>query len=49
MTYIRNRLSERSTWIAVAAAATAAAALSPPWSYVVFVVSAFAALLPGGK
>ncbi len=46
--FIRARLNERSTWMALGAAAAAGAALSPPWSYIA-AVSAFAAgLVPDG-
>lgn len=46
--YIKRRLNERSTYIALSAAALAGSALSPPWSYVGAVAAFMAALLPDG-
>lgn len=47
--YAVARLKEGSTWMGFAAAATSAAALSPPFSYVVFAASAIAVLTPHPK
>lgn len=49
--YIKNRLEETSTRVAIPAAIVSAAALSAPWSYVFVGVSVFFALLPtsGGQ
>lgn len=44
--YIKARLSERSTWIGIVAAATGAAALAAPWSYVAMAAGAIAAIIP---
>ena len=47
--YVRNRLAERSTYIAIAAAISAAAALAMPYSALFIGLSALAALCPDGS
>ena len=47
--YVRNRLAERSTYIAIAAAISAAAALAMPYSALFIGLSALAALCPDGN
>lgn len=51
MDYLRCRLRERGTWIAIGAAVTGAAALSSPYSWMAIAAGVVAALLPtpGGK
>lgn len=44
--FFRARLAENSTRGAIVAAAVSAATLSPPWSWVVFGLSAVFALYP---
>lgn len=44
--YIKARLAEKSTWAAVGAGVTAAAALSAPWSYVFLAVAVIGVLAP---
>jgi fumarate reductase subunit D len=48
MTYLRNRLNERSTWIMFGAGVTAASALPSPWSYISMAVAIVGALVPDG-
>lgn len=51
MDYLRCRLRERGTWIAIGGAVTGAAALSSPYSWMAIAAGVVAALLPtpGGK
>ena len=44
--YIKSRLGEPSTWVAFGAGATAAAALSAPWSFVAIGCAIVGAMLP---
>lgn len=46
--YIKARLSERSTYLLIGAAITAAAALPWPWSLVSAIVGTIAAFTPDG-
>jgi hypothetical protein len=46
--YIKARLNERSTWLALGAGAAAGAALMPPWSYIAAVAAFMAAMIPDG-
>lgn len=46
--WIKARLSERSTWLALSAGAVAGASLDPPWSYVAAVAAFMAAAIPDG-
>jgi len=46
--FIKARLNERSTWVAISAGAVAGAALEPPWSYVAAAAAFMAAMLPDG-
>lgn len=48
LAYLRARLNERSTWVAVGVGITGAAALSPPWSYAFIAVAVIGALVPTG-
>lgn len=47
--YVLNRLKERSFWIGIGLACTAAAALPTPWNYLSFLAGAIGALVPDGK
>lgn len=47
--YILSRLEERSFWIGVGLAVSAAALLPDPWSYVSFGVGVVGSLVPDGK
>lgn len=51
ITYVKNRLEETSTKVAITTAILSAAALSAPWSYVFIAVSVAFAITPtsGGK
>lgn len=48
VSYLRARLDERSTWLLIGAAVTAAAALSWPWNAISFAVGVIGALVPDG-
>jgi hypothetical protein len=48
ISYLRARLNERSTWIAIGASVGVAAALKWPWSLVSVIVGTIAALVPDG-
>jgi hypothetical protein len=48
LSYIRQRLDERSTWLLIGAGVAAAAALSWPWSLVSAIIAVIAALVPDG-
>lgn len=44
--YLQHRLTERSSWVGVAAAVTAAAALPFPFSYIFIALSTISVLVP---
>jgi 4-amino-4-deoxy-L-arabinose transferase-like glycosyltransferase len=44
--YLKARIGERSTWIAIGASVGVAAALKWPWSLVSVIVGVIAALVP---
>jgi len=46
--FIKNRAAERSTWTAIGAGVTGAAALSAPWSYVFVAIAVIGAVVPTG-
>lgn len=46
MKYIKSRLRERSTWVAIGAGITAASVLPAPWSYVFLAISIIGVLVP---
>lgn len=46
MSYIKRRLSEKSTWIAIGAGIPAAAILPSPWSAVMVIVTIVGVLAP---
>lgn len=46
--YIKTRLKERSTWIAISGAVAAAAALTPPFSHIALIAGVLGALIPDG-
>lgn len=48
LSFIRQRLDERSTWIMIGASIAVASALPWPWSLVSVIVGAIAALVPDG-
>ena len=47
--YLRSRLEERSFWVGMGLAVTAAAALPSPWNYLSFVAGAIGSLVPDAK
>jgi hypothetical protein len=47
--HVKQRLNERSTWIAIGGGVAAAATLATPWSYLAFVIGVVAALVPDGQ
>ena len=47
--YVKARLLEKSTWLGISAGVSAAALLSPPWSYVTISVAVIMAILPSSK
>jgi hypothetical protein len=49
VSYLRQRLNERSTWMLIAASVGAAAALKWPWSAISFAVGVIGALTPDGS
>ncbi|MDX3883619.1 MAG: hypothetical protein QHC65_04295 [Sphingomonas sp.] len=46
--YLRRRFNERSTWVAIGAAITAASVIPAPWSYWAFVAGLIGTLVPDG-
>lgn len=46
ITYLKNRLSERTTWVAIGAGLPLAAGLAPPWSYAAITVAIIGTLAP---
>lgn len=46
MDYIRNRLSEKSTWFSLAAGVPAAAVFPAPWSFIAIGMTAVGVFLP---
>lgn len=46
LTYIKARLSEKSTWASIGVGVTGAAALTAPWSYVFIAVAVLGVLAP---
>lgn len=44
--FIKARLNERSTWTAIGAGVTGAAALSTPWSYVFVAIAVIGTIVP---
>jgi hypothetical protein len=49
LSYLKARLLERSTWIAIGASVGVSAALSWPWSLISLICGAAAALVPDGS
>ena len=49
MEYLKERLSEKSTWASVAIGVTGAAALSEPYSYILIGLAFVGALCPEPK
>lgn len=47
--YIINRLKERSFWIGIGLAASAAAVLPYPWNMISFVTGLMGSLVPDGR
>lgn len=45
-TYLKHRLAERSSWLAIAAGVTAASALEWPWNVVFLSISVIGVLVP---
>lgn len=48
LSYIKSRLSERSTWMLIGSGIGTAAMLDMPWSAISAIVHAIAALVPDG-
>jgi hypothetical protein len=48
ISYIKARLSERSTWAGISAAIVAAAAVAAPFSYMLMAVGIVMAFVPTG-
>lgn len=44
--YLKARIGEKSTWLGVAGAATTAAVVPEPWSWLLYAASVLAALTP---
>lgn len=44
--YIKARLAERSTWAAISAAVVGAAAVAPPYSYILIALGVLGAVVP---
>ncbi len=49
MNYVRGRINERSFWIGVGTAVTAASVLPGPWNWIALGVGVMASLVPDGK
>lgn len=47
--YIKRRLNERSSWVAIGAAIAAASALPFPWDVASAIVGSIAVLVPDGQ
>jgi hypothetical protein len=47
--YVKARLDERSTWIAIGGSIPVAAVLPAPWSFVSIAVGIVAAMIPDGS
>lgn len=48
VTYLKTRLSERSFWVGMGLAVTAAAALPSPWNVLSFLAGTAGSLVPDG-
>ena len=46
VSYLKSRLEEKSTWVAIGIGVTGAAALATPWSYIFIAVAVIGALVP---
>lgn len=46
VSYLKARLGEKSTWVAIGIGVTGAAALVIPWSYIFIAVAVIGALVP---
>jgi hypothetical protein len=46
ISYIKDRLGERSTWAAIGVAVTGAAAVAAPYSYILIAVGVIGAIVP---
>jgi hypothetical protein len=46
LSYVKNRIEEKSTWASVGIGVTGAAALAEPWSYVFIAVAVIGAIVP---
>ena len=49
ISFIRSRLNERSTWVAMGAGIAGASTLASPFSWLALAVGVIGALLPDGK
>ncbi|MBT0668408.1 hypothetical protein HT136_08500 [Novosphingobium profundi] len=47
--YVAARLEERTTWVAIGAGVTGAAALQSPWSWLFLAVAVLGAVIPSKK
>ena len=48
ISYIKARMSERSTWTAIGVGVTGAAAIASPWSYAFIAVAVLGSIVPTG-
>lgn len=46
LTYLKARLEDKGTWLAIGGGVTGAAALPEPWSYVFLAVAVIGTLVP---
>ena len=46
LSYLKSRLREASSWLAIGSGVTAASALAAPWSYVFLAISVIAVIVP---
>lgn len=47
--YLRKRLNERSTWVAIGAAVAAASVIPAPWSYCACIAGVVGTLVADGE
>ena len=46
LSYLKARLSEGSTWVAIGGTVAAVSVLTPPWSYIGLACGVMAAMVP---
>lgn len=47
--YAKARMGERSTWLGIVTAATSAAVIPEPWSYIMFAAGVVMVIVPENK